>query len=186
MNKTDWRFLAFGAAVVLASSFGVAEVQAQSLDPAACCDDRWDPVRSERGRWTKGSMGPEQSQRMHRHWTFMHQGTPPEYQTALNPVIATSANLKAGAVLYQENCAQCHGVDGMGDGEVGKALSPSPALVAYLVQRPSAVDGYLLWSIAEGGVPFETAMPAFKESMTPGELWRIILYMRAGLPQFEN
>jgi hypothetical protein len=31
-----------------------------------------------------------------------------------------------------------------------------------LVQQPIAVDQYLLWTISEGGKPFDTAMPAFK------------------------
>lgn len=116
----------------------------------------------------------------------MHQGIPTKYQNASNPVLATSANLKAGAVLYQKNCAQCHGQDGMGDGEVGKTLSPSPALVAYMVQRPMAIDGYLLWSVSEGGVQFDTAMPAFRDSLEREEIWRIIVYMRSGLPQFDK
>ena len=49
----------------------------------------------------------------------------------------------------------------MGNGDAGKALSPSPALLAYMIRRPIAVDEYLLWSISEGGKQFGTDMPAF-------------------------
>lgn len=176
------RLLAAGVTAGLAAVIGAGAVSAQTPEPNGCCADRWDPARSERELWQKGQMGPGHQQRMQRHWTFMHEDVPPEYLTARNPVIPTSANLKEGAALYHKHCAGCHGLDGMGDGEVGKSLSPSPALVAYLVQRPTAVDGYLLWSIAEGGDRFGTDMPSFKEKMDPGHLWRIILYMRSGLP----
>ena len=37
----------------------------------------------------------------------------------------------------------------MGNGDMGKALSPSPALLAYMIRRPIAVDEYLLWSVAQ-------------------------------------
>ena len=64
-------------------------------------------------------------------------------------------------------------------------LTPSPALLAYLVQQPIAVDQYLLWSISEGGRKFDTAMPAFKDVLTQDQIWQIIAYLRAGLPAVE-
>ena len=70
----------------------------------------------------------------------------------------------------------------MGNGDMGKALSPSPALLAYMITRPIAVDEYLVWSISEGGKQFASAMPAFKESLSREEIWQIIAYMRAGFP----
>lgn len=182
MNKTSKRFLAVSIAASLAVVASMAGVSAQTAGPNGCCADRWDPAKAERNRWQQGEMGRGHRQRMQRHWAFMHEDVPSEYLAAINPVIATSANLKEGSALYHKRCAGCHGLDGMGDGEVGKSLSPSPALVAYLVQRPTAVDGYLLWSIAEGGARFGTDMPSFKEKMDPGHLWRIILFMRSGLP----
>ena len=70
----------------------------------------------------------------------------------------------------------------MGDGEAAKALDPSPALLAYMIQMPMSVDSYMLWSISEGGEAFGTAMPAFKEVLTKDEIWKIVTYMRAGFP----
>ena len=80
------------------------------------------------------------------------------------------------------NCASCHGPGGMGGGEAGRSLNPSPALLAYLIQRPLFVDEYLLWTIAEGGRSFGTAMPAFKDILATDDIWRIVLFMRAGFP----
>jgi mono/diheme cytochrome c family protein len=85
-------------------------------------------------------------------------------------------------VLYQQQCASCHGAQGMGDGAAAKALNPSPALLAYMIQMPMAVDEYLMWSITEGGAQFGTAMPAFKGTLASEDIWKIIAYMRAGFP----
>jgi len=172
-----------GIPFLLAAVFWTASVEAQMGGQPGCCEDRWDPAKSERGYWGHGKMGPGQHQRMQRHWTFMHQGIAAEFEGANNPVVPTSANLKAGAELYQQNCASCHGPEGMGDGEAGLTLNPSPALVAHLVQRPMAIDGYLLWSISEGGAQFDTEMPAFRESLSREQIWKVILYMRSGLPR---
>jgi mono/diheme cytochrome c family protein len=70
----------------------------------------------------------------------------------------------------------------MGDGEVAKSLSPSPALLAHMIQMPMSVDEYMLWSISDGGSAFGTAMPAFKDVLTNDEIWKIVTYMRAGFP----
>jgi mono/diheme cytochrome c family protein len=70
----------------------------------------------------------------------------------------------------------------MGDGEVAKSLSPSPALLAHMIQMPMSVDEYMLWSISDGGAALGTAMPAYKDVLTKDEIWEIVTYMRAGFP----
>jgi mono/diheme cytochrome c family protein len=59
-------------------------------------------------------------------------------------------------------------------------------MLAYLVGQPFAVDQYLLWSIAEGGKPFGTAMPAFKDKLSREEIFMIVAYLRADLPDLED
>lgn len=70
----------------------------------------------------------------------------------------------------------------MGDGEAAKALNPSPALLAYMIQMPMSVDEYMLWTISDGGAAFGTDMPAFKDVLSKDEIWKIVTYMRAGFP----
>jgi mono/diheme cytochrome c family protein len=144
--------------------------------------DMWDPGWMQRDMWGPGRMGPGQRQRMLRHWVFMHEGVPDAYRGQSSPIEPTEASIAAGASLYAENCARCHGPTGQGDGEDGRALNPSPALLAYLIRMPMAVDEYLLWTISEGGQPFETDMPAFKDQLAPEEIWQIVAFMRAGFP----
>jgi mono/diheme cytochrome c family protein len=42
-------------------------------------------------------------------------------------------------------------------------------------------DAYLYWTVAEGGVPIRTGMPAFKQTLTPDQIWSVILYVREWL-----
>ena len=88
----------------------------------------------------------------------------------------------ANAGLYAKHCASCHGSTGRGDGEAGKALSPSPALLAHMIRSPIAVDEYLFWTISEGGTQFDTDMPAYKDKLEADEIWKIIAFMHSGFP----
>ncbi len=108
----------------------------------------------------------------------MMNGIDPRYASKENPVQNTTENISAGGKLYEQNCARCHGSDGLGDGEEGKSLEPRPANIAAFSKMPMATDGYLYWTISEGGVPVGSQMPPFKNSLKEGEIWRIILYVR--------
>lgn len=63
-------------------------------------------------------------------------------------------------------------------GAAGKGLNPPPADIAATVKMPTATDSYLYRSIAEGGVPLNTAMPPFKAILKPDEIWKIVLFVR--------
>ena len=145
--------------------------------------DFWQPGWMHRHMWAPRSMHPDMKARMRRHWTYMHVGIPKAYVGARSPYKQSEKVVAEGSDLYAKNCASCHGPSGRGNGEAGKALSPSPALLAFMIQRPMAVDEYLLWSIAEGGSGLDTAMPAFKEALTRDQIWKIVAFMRAGFPR---
>ena len=112
----------------------------------------------------------------------MHYGVQKDYQGARSTVGTSKETIEAGGKLYAERCASCHGKEGLGDGQAPRSLLPSPALLAFMIQRPISVDEYLLWSIAEGGKQFDTEMPAFKDTLAREDIWKIIAYMRAGFP----
>jgi mono/diheme cytochrome c family protein len=131
------------------------------------------------------NIAPGERQRMLRHWAFMNRDVPESYLTATNDVGYTTKAIAEGGPLYVAHCMRCHGESGLGNGELAQDLTPSPALLAYLVQQPIAIDQYLLWSISEGGRKFDTAMPVFKDVLTQDQIWQIIAYLRAGLPAVE-
>ncbi len=110
---------------------------------------------------------------MERH----HASVPAEYASLSNPVRMDDVSLRRGAALYSANCASCHGDGGMGDGPAGAALDPPASPVARTSHMMS--DGYLFWRISEGGIPFGTAMPAWKDALDERARWDVINYLRA-------
>ena len=113
-----------------------------------------------------------------RHHFVMRNGIDKAYVENNNPLQNTTDNIKDGKELYVQNCVSCHGVTGLGDGEAGKGLNPKPTNIAMFSKMPMASDGYLYWTVAEGGVPLQTAMPAFKNDLKANDIWKIITYLR--------
>jgi len=144
--------------------------------------DPWMPEWMMREPGGPGPMSPTMAARMLRHAEFLNFGVPEAYEGARSTVTPSKEIVAAGRGLYLKNCAACHGPDGLGDGDAGQSLSPSPAVLAYMITRPIAVDHYLLWSISDGGSQFGSEMPAFKDKLTQDEIWEIIAYMREGFP----
>lgn len=181
MKHHRLRFLGLGALFIIVATVVMAQQQR---------GDWWghgqmgpNHMWSERGSgWGHGNMSRGQQLRMQRHWTYMNEGVPAAYRGARSTVRATPEVIMEGQTLYTENCASCHGAQGLGDGEAGRSLVPSPALLRTFVQMPMSGDEYLLWAISEGGERFGTDMPPFKETLSQEDIWKIIAYMRAGFP----
>jgi mono/diheme cytochrome c family protein len=169
-----------GAAIALAAFASVVAAREQSQTPNPRGFDYWQPEWMVRELWGPGHMPKGMMTRLLRHTTYVTYGVPKEYDGARSTVEPNPDVIGAGGKLYTQNCAGCHGKDGMGDGDMGKALSPSPALLAYMIRRPISVDEYLLWAVSEGGKQFGTEMPSFKDKLSREEIWRIVAYMRAG------
>lgn len=158
----------------------VASAQTTSEPKSMPGVDYWQPLWMQRELWGPGKMPSGMRARLLRHYTFMQYSVPKEYQGAKSTIANSKEGIEAGGRLYGRWCASCHGGDGLGSGEAPRSLMPSPALLAFMIQRPIAVDEYLLWCIAEGGKQFDTEMPAFKDSLGREDIWKIIAYMRAG------
>jgi mono/diheme cytochrome c family protein len=156
---------------------------AKPAEPPPRTFDYWLPDWMVKELWGPGQMPKGMMVRLLRHNTFTQFGVPKDYQGAASTVDKSAATIAAGRALYRKECATCHGADGLGSGEPGKALTPSPALLAYMVRRPIAVDEYLLWAISDGGKPFDSEMPAYKDKLARDDIWRIVTYMRAGFPE---
>lgn len=119
-----------------------------------------------------------------RHQQFMMGGVPEPYASIPDPLPDNAEVIARGRTVFEENCASCHGPQGLGDGEAGRQLSPPPSNLAALMRTPMMrSNSYLYWSIAQGGAPFGTAMPAFKDAISADDVWSIIHFLHAGLPQ---
>lgn len=144
--------------------------------------DYWQPDWMVRELWGPGRMPKGMMARLLRHTTYMQYGVAEDYEGATSTVAQSPETIAMGREIFANNCASCHGSNGLGNGENANALSPSPALLAYMIRRPISVDEYLLWSISDGGEQFGTEMPAFKDTLSREEIWRVVAFMRAGFP----
>jgi mono/diheme cytochrome c family protein len=108
----------------------------------------------------------------------MRYGVNPKYAQMRNPLRPTQTNVEAGRRLYSQNCAACHGERGYGDGPAGRNLNPPPANLVGIGRMPMVGDGYLYWTIADGGQPLGTAMPAYKDTLKRSDIWKIVLFLR--------
>jgi mono/diheme cytochrome c family protein len=139
------------------------------------------PVHGQMGMMGRGQMmgpGHMMGMPMLRQRFVMMNGIDPRYASMTNPLPGTRQQIDSGKRLFGQRCATCHGIGGLGDGPAAAGLYPPPANVAAASKMPMASDAYLYWTIAEGGVPTGSAMPAFKESLTEGEIWTVIAYLR--------
>jgi len=116
---------------------------------------------------------------MVRHRHVMHNGIDSRYRDKVNPLKSTPETIKAGKASYSKLCGSCHGPTGAGDGPAGKSLNPPAANLAAVSQSQMWSDGFLYWTISEGGTQLKTAMPPFKASLKEKEIWQIILYLRS-------
>jgi mono/diheme cytochrome c family protein len=109
-----------------------------------------------------------------------HRAPIPEaYAGLVNPVTADEASLERGGELFVTHCASCHGDGAMGDGPAGTGLDPAPVPIAHTSQMMS--DSYLFWRVSEGGAmePFNSAMPAWKETLDEQARWDVLNYVQA-------
>lgn len=85
-------------------------------------------------------------------------------------VLPDEKNLLAGAKVYQEQCAVCHGLPGHEKTAIAKGMFPPPP---QLLDGKHVADttGENYWKAANG--IRLTGMPGFKERLTEDQLWQV-------------
>ena len=120
---------------------------------------------------------------MARHQKVIMHGVPVPYAGLRDPQPDTPAKLRGGRAVFEQHCASCHGWTGTGTGPEGFFLVPAPADLEWLARTPrKKADPYIYWSIAEGGKPVGSEMPAFKHTLPRKDIWSVAAYLRAGMP----
>ena len=97
---------------------------------------------------------------------------PADYAGLTNPLGADAA--MAGANVFTNNCAACHGQQGHGDGPASTALDPAPKNLPEL--STIVADDYLFWRISTGKPG--TAMTAWKGVLTDEQTWQVVSFIR--------
>jgi mono/diheme cytochrome c family protein len=103
---------------------------------------------------------------------------PEEFKTLKNPFQPSASNLQAARELYLNDCAQCHGDRGKGDGPEARTHSPLPADLSDAQRMCTVTDGEIFYQISEGRRP----MPSFKNRMTQDQRWQLVLLVRSFAP----
>jgi len=89
------------------------------------------------------------------------------------PIQPTEANLVAGAELYKQHCAVCHGLPLTQKSAIATGMYPKPPL---LMEGKGVTDdepGESYWKIYNG---FRlTGMPGFSKSLSETQMWQMAL-----------
>lgn len=91
------------------------------------------------------------------------------------PIPANEDNYKAGAQVYREHCAVCHGTPGQDQSAIAKGMFPRPP---QLFKGKGVTDdepGETYWKVANG--IRMTGMPAFGKSLSDTQMWQVTLLL---------
>lgn len=100
---------------------------------------------------------------------------PEEYKSLKNPLPASPSNLNAAREIYFDECVQCHGERGQGDGPQARSHYPLPADLTDPKLLRNVTDGEIFYQISQGRRP----MPSFKNRLTQDQRWQLVLLMRS-------
>src|SRR3954469_8557916 len=89
------------------------------------------------------------------------------------PIAADEAALNAGAQVYKEHCAVCHGVPAQPQTAIAKGMFPDPP---KLMEGKGVTDdppGETYWKV-NGGIRM-SGMPGFHDSLSTDQMWQVSL-----------
>jgi len=90
-----------------------------------------------------------------------------------NPVESSPASIERGRMLFIQNCIQCHGESGRGDGPLALSLRIPPAnLYDHVPYHP---DQFFFNVISNG---LTGVMPAFSSQISEEDRWNILNFLR--------
>ena len=91
------------------------------------------------------------------------------------PVPADEPDFAAGAAVYRENCAVCHGLPGGTPTAIARGMFPKPP---KLLEGTGVTDdpaGETYWKVSNG--IRLSGMPGFSESLSQTQMWQVSLLL---------
>ena len=87
------------------------------------------------------------------------------------PIAADEAAFVAGAAVYKEHCAVCHGLPGVPQTAIAQGMFPKPPKLTEGtgVSDDPAQETY--WKVA-GGIRM-TGMPGFEKTLSTTQMWQV-------------
>lgn len=90
-----------------------------------------------------------------------------------NPVSPTEENLLAGAQLYVNHCAGCHGVPSNKESQFSKSFyPPAPGFFADEPDMPENQNFYII----EHGIRW-SGMPAWSQTLSDAQVWQLVTFL---------
>lgn len=81
----------------------------------------------------------------------------------------TQAVVQRGAVVYREQCVQCHGAPGISPDAIGLSMQPLPGPLVHMMQRWKSEEIY--W-IVSNGIKM-SGMPAWRYRLSAADMWAV-------------
>jgi len=89
------------------------------------------------------------------------------------PITADEAGYVAGAQVYKENCAVCHGLPGQTQTAIAKGMYPDPPKLMEGTGVTDDPPAESYWKVA-GGIRM-TGMPGFDKTLSTTQMWQVSL-----------
>ena len=89
------------------------------------------------------------------------------------PITADEAGYVAGAQVYKENCAVCHGVAGQPKTAIAKGMFPDPPKLMEGTGVTDDPPAESYWKVANG--IRMTGMPGFDKTLSTTQMWQVSL-----------
>jgi mono/diheme cytochrome c family protein len=109
------------------------------------------------------------------HETMIHSVRRRAQGVADPPQRFGAVQVIAGFCQYEAHCVACHGAAGVARAQWVSGLEPAPPYLLDVHQRFQPRE--LFW-IVRNGIKM-TAMPAWRDSMSDGEIWNTVAYLEA-------
>jgi thiosulfate dehydrogenase len=99
------------------------------------------------------------------------------------PITADEPGYVAGAQIYKENCAVCHGLPGQPQTAIAKGMFPGPPELMNGMGVTDDPPGETYWKVS-GGIRM-TGMPGFGKTLSTTQMWQVSLLVASAdkLPQ---
>ena len=98
---------------------------------------------------------------------------PAKYKNMENPEEANAESIKVGRMVYNKNCASCHGRTGLGDGSKARGLDTHPGDFSGSLYQDQT-DGEHFYKTKFG----RNEMPKYENKISDEDIWHMVNYMR--------
>ncbi len=89
------------------------------------------------------------------------------------PIAADEASFTAGAQVYKEHCAACHGLPAVPQSAIATGMFPKPPKLMEGTGVTDDPPGETYWKVA-GGIRM-TGMPGFEKTLSTTQMWQVSL-----------